>query len=184
MSIALDPKDLERAKRLLKGIPGGAHKAVARALNRTAQTTRTALSRKVTERYTVKAGDVKSSMKMTRAGKELEARIDIESPRIDASKFKLKPRQDTTGQPNKKVTAEYLKGSPFQVKKGFIWHGHLFEREEEKRLPINKMTGPAIAQMAGSEQVIEEVEERASDALSRNLEHEVTVLLEGWDKKK
>jgi len=185
MSIALDSKDLERINRLTRGIKGGAEKVISRALNHVANKAKTELAQQITGRYKIKSADIKPSISVVRAKPQtLEARLDVKSYRLDLKRFGIKPQTDTTGSPHKKVTAEVLRGSPFEVKKGFVWQGHVFQRESDKRLPIQKLSGPAVPQMATGENVIETVEEHASEALRERVNHELTVLLNGWDKKK
>lgn len=181
--IQLDPAALRRATEMLSGIDGGADKALMRAINRTLDTAKTKIASLVTEQYAIKSRDVKAAFSLHKASKSsLEAELEISGPRIGYSHFKVSPRSDTTGRNRKAVKVEVKKGSPFTVEKGFVWKGNVFRRDGNDRLPVTRMSGPAVAQMAGSEEVMQQVEEHVNEHFSKNLDHEVTALLKGWTK--
>jgi hypothetical protein len=142
------------------------------------------MAKSVTARYKVKAGEVKPAITINKAKPAtLEAQIEAKGFKIPLSHFSVKPKTDTTGSPHKTAKAEVVKGSPFKVKQGFVWQGNVFKRETEKRLPIQKLAGPAVPQMLQNEELLQGVEDYASDVLKDRLDHEITVLLNGWDKK-
>lgn len=94
MIVYLEPsiqEAVERAERMLAAMPGGFEKALRSACNRTAQFTRTRISRRVRERYAISAGNLRSdeniniSYHATNGGGE--AVIDITGRKIPTWRF-------------------------------------------------------------------------------------------------
>lgn len=68
INITLDDsfrESIEKADRMLAGMPGGFEKALRSAISRTASHTRTQISRRVRERYAISAGNLRTEQNVT-----------------------------------------------------------------------------------------------------------------------
>lgn len=183
--IEFDGNALLEARRRLSRIPGGVETAAARAVNRALTGARTEITRAVRERYTIRARDVRQSLSIKRAAKgRLEGEIISRGYKIDlnASHFKVKPRADTTGNRQRHVTAEIIKGSPQTVERGFIFNTQVFRRVGRSRLPIAKQTGPAVPQMLEQDEVLQKTSQALQERFVSRLDHEVKAILNNWSK--
>jgi hypothetical protein len=82
VQLDVDERSLAEADRILRGIPGGAQRVMARALTRAATSARTQLSRSVSRRLGVRVKDVRSRMGVRRANRNsLRSALDVSSDR-------------------------------------------------------------------------------------------------------
>lgn len=183
--IELNGTALLDARRKLSKLPNGVETAAARAVNRVLTSARAEVVRAVRDRYTVRASDVRLSLKLTKASKNrLEGEISSRGSKVDlnASHFKVRPRSDTTGRRQRRVVAEIIKGSPHEVERGFIFNTQVFRRVGRTRLPIAKQTGPAVPQMLEHDEVLTKVSHNLQERFVQRLDHEVEALLNHWSK--
>lgn len=184
--IDFDGNALLQAQKMLKNIPGGMETATARAINRALQGARAVTVKAIRERYTVRATDIRETLRIKKATKsDLEGSLTSRGTKLDinASHFKVRPRTDTTGNRQRKVVAELIKGSPFEVQRGFIYNTQVFRRAGRARLPIAKQVGPAVPQMLEQDDVLQRATEAISERFRERLEHETEVLLNNLDGK-
>ena len=183
-SVEFEGNAIVEAQRLLGKIPGGMQTAVARAVNRALSGARTTVVKAVRERYTVKSKDVRQSLRFKKATKNsLDGELISEGSQLELSHFKVKPRTDTTGNRQRKVIAEIIKGSANEVKRGFIYNTQVFRREGRSRLPINKQTGPAVPQMLGQDEVLNKAMETLQKRFASRLQHETEALINKWSRR-
>ena len=183
--VRLDESAVKKLTSYLEGMPKQAPVAIARAMNRAIDSTKTEASRIVKENYTIKASSVKQSLSVKKASKnELVAQFlsTANSSSLSMAHYKFSPNRDTTGKAFRPVTAEIKKGSPFTVNNGFIWNGNVFRRTGKKRLPIEVKTGPTVPQLLSQEDAFEALQEKAEETFMKRLDHEVGVLLKGVTK--
>jgi len=184
MTIEINDKQFEHAKLILSRIPKGIEKAMASAINRAAQSGRTAAVKKVRERYYIKASTIREPLKIERASPSSPMAILRAAGRvISLSKFKIRPTAPTPGKP-KTVVATVVKGQGGAIQRAFVARmpaGHIgvYRRKGGPRLPIIELYGPSVPQMVGNEEVIRTLEEKAQQTLDERMEHEITRLLEG-----
>lgn len=184
--ITLDAEHIERAELLLKNIPGGIDKAVVRAINRSVDRAQTATVKKVRDRYYIKAGDVRKTIKVKKANYSDQIAIirSTGSP-VALSKFKITPSKPPQKRTKKPVRARVVKGEGGELKRrAFVAKmksGHIgvFERAGKSRYPINQFYGPSVPQMLGHKSVVTYVKERAKEQLVSRLDHEIERLLRG-----
>lgn len=178
LSVKVDNKTFERASKLLEGIPGGVEKATVSALNRALQEGRTAGVREVTNIYAIKAKDVRGAIELRAANKgDIEAEMFVSGTNLSLKRFAIRPNSDTTGAKRRQVRVARKKGRFETLDKGFVWRGHAFRREGNKRLPIEKQFGPSIPAMFGNDNVVDKVEDTMVKAVDKRLEHETNRIL-------
>lgn len=176
--IELDRKQFEGFMKLLDGVKDGYATAASRAVNRTLQGAATMLTKQVTSTYTIKAREVKSDITLKKATKgSPEGELEIRGGRKPLSDFKVRPRADTTHS-QKPVTAELKRGSEFEVRSGFVWKGKVLRRTTTQSLPVSEENGPAVAQMAGTKETLDAVDDFISEKLPERMDHEVGLLLD------
>ena len=171
---------LEKAQRYLMDIPGGAKKAVMRAINRAIEGGATTASREVTKVYTVKAKDVRKTISLQKANEEdLTASLTSRGRPLSLASFAHKPQNDTTGSKRKPVTVAVRRGTFKPIDRGFIWKGHIFKRVGKARLPVQFLYAPSIPVMLSQDNISSAVKERISADFEKRLEHETGRLLGG-----
>ncbi len=183
--VRLDEKAVKKLTSYLEATPKVIPVAIARAMNRAIDSTKTEAARILKEQYTIRASSVKQSISVKKASKtELVAEFLSRSPKASLSmaSYRYSPNRDTTGKAFREVTAEIKKGSPFTVKNGFVWNGTVFRRTTNKRLPIEVKSGPTVPQLLGQENAFEELQKNAEEVFMKRLDHEVGALLKGVTK--
>lgn len=181
IEIKIDASELERIEKMLSSIPKGMEKATSSAINRTLESTRASATRKVRERYDIKAKDVRGTISLKRAGTSNPsgAMISRGTP-IPLMQFKVNP-----GKPNparRKPVFASVKKSGGSIKSAFVTsfdsgHTGVFERVGKARFPIRELYGPSTPQMIGEENIIQELSEEAQEVMLKRLSHEAQRLL-------
>lgn len=59
-------------------------------------------------------------------------------------------------------------------------HTGMFERETGRSFPVTEFMAQSTAQMAGNEEVLEQVSEKAQETVNKRIEHEITRILNGY----
>lgn len=186
--IIISAGQMDRAKLLLKQIPGGAPKAVVNALNRAAEGARTDAVKKVRDRYFIRAKDVRDTIVLKKASVDNPSVIirSTGSP-IALSKFRVTPSRPPAKVRKNPIVVRVVRGGGGPVKNAFVARvasGHIgvFHRAGKSRLPIIQRYGPSVPQMLGHESVTQYIEEQARDRLEKRLDHEIERMLKGVGK--
>lgn len=180
LNVEADKNAFEEAEKLLAGIPGGIEKATSRALNRALQEGRTAATREVTRRYTVKAKEVRPTFKMHKASNSnLEADLTSTGENLPLSSFSHRPSTDTTGAARKQVRVGVKKGGLKPLGQAFIHKGRVMQRLGQSRLPVEQKYGPAVPVILNNDEIVDKVVETMGKSVEKRLEHETNRLLNG-----
>jgi hypothetical protein len=183
--IEISCEQIERVETLLAGVPDGAPRAVANAMNRGLSKLKAESFRRVKQVYTVKAPALneatKVSIKKANAG-DLQGEINFAGTKIPLYKFQVTPTQPSWHQ---LVTAAVKKGAGGTLPHAFIagmqsGHTGVFERVSETRLPVEEKMGLSAAQMISNEDVMDGLEDAAQEVVNKRLEHEIERLLAGY----
>lgn len=177
---------VEQASRYLVGVKNGIEKATMRAINRSLDAGKTALSRGIRDHYTVKKSTVHETLSVKRASlTHLQGSIESHGGPLPMREFRHSPSDlNTTGANRKAIRVTIKKGSSQRIW-GFKWQpsknadrAHIYTRVGKKRLPIEKKYSLSVPQMAGQSGIQEAVQERVRDVFEQRLEHETDRLLE------
>ncbi len=97
MQIEMSIPQVERAEKLLYGIPNAAETAMSRAFNRGLLAGKTEASKQIRQRYAISAGNVKENQRVTirRSSGGGDAEIEFAGPKIPLYKFKPSPASRT-----------------------------------------------------------------------------------------
>lgn len=168
--------------------------ALSRAINRAVSSAKTEAVRTVRKNYTVKAGQVNKTIKITRSKpSNLEATIFSSGASIPLSDFKVSP---STVNPRRRtaVNVEVRRGSKATLNSAFIArmpNGKVgvFERtgsfriaakgshKGQRREDIDQLFGPAVPVMMNSDSVVDAVQRRAEQQLEDRIPHEINRIL-------
>jgi hypothetical protein len=199
VSIAITPDAVQARQidELLATFPRQMPKAITRAVNRTAESTRTRLSTGIRENIKIKKRDLdRDSLKLRKAKSgETAAEINVSGKRIPVFDFDAKPRTTPTRQG---VTYQISAGGgrtrlPFAFfaqmasgRKGIFRRiGPKREMESGKhkgkmRQPIVELFGPSIPHVAETDPALQKAMDiDATDLLRHNLARQMDELLAG-----
>lgn len=181
--ITLDKELFARAERMLYGIPGGAKKAAARAINRAVIAARQQAVDGVRENYNIRARDVRETLKVSKAKpNRMIAVISSLGAPIPLYKFDVRPRA-ANARGRTPVRVGVKKGNRETFEKAFIARSGgvpgVYERKGAKRLPIKQLFGPSVPHMLNNDRVVSSIADRAREMLEQRLDHEISRLLDG-----
>lgn len=181
--IEVTSEAMDRAQRLLAGIPKGAERAFASAINRGLSHAKSQAFRQAKAVYAVKAsalnGASRTRVKAAGAG-SLAGHVLFSGVKIPLYQFNA-----SSGKDGKRVRAGLKKGSLTAFDHAFaakMRSGHIgiFERKSEKRFPIKEIMGLSAAQMVGNEVVIDELSEEARKKVEERVAHEIDRIINGY----
>lgn len=198
--IDVTTEGVERAEKLLAGIPKGAERACSNAINRGLSHLKTQAFKEVREVYAVKLSDLKSvtaTQVQKAGGQNPVGYVNFSGMKIPLYKFKVSPTSPGSKQ---KVKAGVKIGGGATFENAFIARmltGHIgvFERNGkqsiDKRLAkskkpnkytekIEEKMGLAAGQMIKNEDILEELTEQAQEKVNERLEHEIYRILNGY----
>lgn len=182
--IKVTPKrEIKQATISLQYVVKNMPKAFVSAMNRVSTGLRTEAVRKVRETYVIKAGDVRKTIKITKANPaRMEMMMVSRGRNIPLIKFRTTPRQPRS-RPPKVLKAQVKKaGGKKPIPGAFVAQmrsGHIgvFERSGKRRLPIRELYGPAVPSMLSEPGVQEHIEQEAQRRMADRLDHEVNRVL-------
>lgn len=184
----LEQNSVDRAFRLLAGIPGGALKAVNAAANRAASSGEALASKTIRGEYLLNAADFKKYTKSTRKivsqGGETVVNIEFKGVHVPLIRFDTKFGND--GRVTVRVKRASTKTVLEHVFTATMKSGHtgLFERVTDKRFPIEEKMGPSTPQMMDyNDDISQEIGDKIRDTFDERLEHEILAVLNGWRQK-
>lgn len=181
--ITVDMSVLEDVQQRLGEVRVKAPNVISQSLNRTVNNVATNLSREVRQTYTIKAGDIKGTIKkVTSKPNTLHGSVTSSGGSIGLDKFKTS-NLNLNFSHNKKrkpVKAAVKKGGLKTIVNGFAADVHgvkVFNRSGKNRLPIERQFGPSVPQMAGSPEIAKNVMAKAQDTFDKRLEANIQNLL-------
>lgn len=181
---------IERAGTLLAGIPKGAERVFANAMNRGLSRVKTQATKRVKEVYAVqsKALQDATTIKVNKASTgNLAGYVSFSGVKIPLYKFKVTPTKPGTGKQVRAAVKKGGSGTPFED--AFIaemksnGHTGVFERVTRKRFPIEEKMGLSAAQMVGNENIIDGLEKEAQELVNERIIHEMNRILNGYGGK-
>lgn len=175
--ITVDASEINRVAKELGEYKSKAPVAIYRAINRAASNAKTNATKKVRENYNIKAKDINSTIKITKATRSnLVAIVKSSGYRIPLNKFKVSPSNPRPKNPPNVLRVEVKKTGLKEVVGAFVANingNKVFKRTSNSRLPIQQLFGPAVPQMMNNENVREYIEEQATKMYEQRLEHEI-----------
>lgn len=176
--------EIDRARKLLAGIPHAAEKAIGSAIKRAGNSGLTYAWRRLSNDYTVSAGGFKSytrsSKKLVSSGSDQYIQIEFRGNHIPLSKFHTSVSKNGAVSVNvKRSSAKVTFERAFFATVGS--HSGVFERETEKRTPIRELFGPSAPQiMSYNDDVSQDIGEHIQEEFAKRLDHEILAVMNGW----
>jgi hypothetical protein len=182
MDITLrDNGGFDEVRKLLAGLPKGAETAISRAMNRTLDGARVELVRAVTADYLIKAGDVRETITISKASPSgLQARLSSRGSVLGLQHFQVTPKT-TKPRPKVGVRVRVKRDSQASPIAGAFVAKRItgvYRRTGPGRLPIERLFGPAVPSMIGTE-LDGGIQDKVEDRLERELVHQAEFLLSG-----
>lgn len=188
--IEITSEAIERAGTLLAGIPKGAERVFANAMNRGLSRVKTQATKRVKEVYAVqsKALQDATTIKVNKASTgNLAGYVSFSGVKISLYKFKVTPTKPGTGKQVRAAVKKGGSGTPFED--AFIaemkrnGHTGVFERVTIKHFPIEEKMGLSAAQMVGNENIIDGLEKETQELVNERIIHEMNRILNGYGGK-
>lgn len=186
--IEIDASALNRAEKLLQGIPGAAKKAAATAAKKTVRGARKDAVQKVRERYTIKSSYVTRTISFSTNLGGMQFGFQSKGRVNDLAYFKHSPGSVPKRRPprGKYLYSQVVKGQGGTIAHAFLAKmrsGHIgvFRRTSgNSSLPIAKLSGPSTPQMLESPTVAAFIQKRMEERLAANVDHEINAFLMGY----
>lgn len=196
---------LERANKVLSGVPDGVQKAINSAMPRAVAELRKKSYERIRERYAISEKNIRSeeTIKVSyQTGNGVIASVRFSGRKIPLYRFDGSRPKSPIYDKNDLVRGYTSKGWQM-LPKGRPAYGHvllgtspaLFEHAFTATMSndhtgifsrngagIEEIMGPSVAQMVGNEEVAEKLVKDASDKFEERIEHEITRILNGWGK--
>ena len=196
---------LERADKVLSGVPDGVKKAINSAMPRAVAELRKKSYERIRERYAISEKNIRSeeTIKVSyQTGNGVIASVRFSGRKIPLYRFDGSRPKSPIYDKNDLVRGYTSKGWQM-LPKGRPAYGHvllgtspaLFEHAFTATMSndhtgifsrngagIEEIMGASVAQMVGNEEVAEKLVKDASDKFEERIEHEITRILNGWGK--
>ncbi len=176
---------IERANTLLAGIPKGAERVFSLSLNRGLTRVKTQALKQVKTTYTANSAalNAETKIKVNKASVgNLAGYVAFSGVKLPLYQFKVTPTKAGTGKQVRAAVKKGGSGTPFEdafvaeMKNGI----GVFERTGRKRFPVEQKMGLSPAQMVGSEEIIDKLEEEAQELVNERIIHEMNRILNGY----
>lgn len=175
MEIHLDEKNLRIADQLLGGALVNVNAASSAAINRTLPHARKKLVEKAKERYAVKPGSLKGSIRLLKAGAgSMTGMVKSSGHPLPLSYFQTQfPRTE-------RASVRVLRNGSLKPVKGLFKQRHIFHRKQPARYPLTIPAGPSAPQMVGYDKGVSAILPDVEDYLNQRFLHEVTYRFKGF----
>lgn len=181
----IEDYQLEKATKLLAGIPGGVQKAVGSALKRSAQHGLTVGMKFVSEEYAIGQNKLKRyTYNINSIVKDGVGSFDVSfgyrGYSIPLIQF------DTSVNREGRVSSRVLRSSARQVwrhafRAKIVGRTGIFERLGPKRFPVEEKFGPSAVQaFYARESTTDKMDEAINETYNKRIDHEITRVLNGW----
>ena len=185
--IQITSEQIERVNLILSGIPGGAQKAFSSVIRRANSTVKAETVRQITGTYAISAQHVRAGgnirAQVQKADSGVVGTVTFAGYKLPLYRFNVTPTLPIQRAEVKAAVMRRNGQTPFahafiaRMKSG---HTGMFERKTGRSLPITEFMAQSTAQMAGNEEVLEAVSEKAQETVNKRIEHEITRILNGY----
>lgn len=177
VNIKIDDREIKNTLKKLDKFPKQVPKAASAAINRTITFTNKKVSQEVRKIYNIKAGDIKSSIKIKKATpSNLSGEINSSGRRLTLKRFS-KTNKWKRGKPIKvkvkKTGAKVVNTSPKAFMTSLNGNGQILKRKGSSQYPVEVLHTLSVPQMISNVKVSDVVMEEAKQVLKRRIEHEV-----------
>lgn len=198
VSLGISEARFEAVRRALAHIPGGAEKAVARALNSAASYAYYEASHQVAKRYTLPPDLIRKQLQLIRASpKYLKATITSRGQRIEVAKFERDPlnpprQKSIPVRLRQRITTTIVAGQTkgwshaFLARMGSghvgLWTRSKTERTANGKPVIHEFFTLAPPQMMSAAPILNRVLDVAQSRLEQEIDVETRILLRAYER--
>ena len=180
------PPDLEAKIQRLAMTPGALERAAKRAVGRTLRGGKKDAGTKVKQRYTINAGEVIRTIKLSQNGLR-GSMWSSDSKKITLKKFRIRPRNRPRKMPAGGVYAQVVRGQGGNLLHAFVRDdspkdggGGVWERVGRPRFPVRHLRGPSPTGMLGNKNVGPHIEKKMFQRLQINLDQAINAVIGGF----
>ena len=174
---------IDKAIKLLAGIPGGAQKAMHSALKRAGDRAKTEAGRFAAEEYTISKGTFMKNVKVTTgvsgSGSGVSMSIKFAGHVLPLLEFNT--RYERGGLLTTQVKSN---GGAATLQHAFAERVYgplgVYERVGAPRFPVEEKFGPSTGHMMRNEQVVQKMEKTIREEFDKRMEHEIIRVMNGW----
>lgn len=174
ITVKLDTSGITQAIKLLAHIPGAYDRAANRALKRAMEAMKAETVRSGTAKYHIKAGEVRKTLTIT-PGSRGSMRLVSRGERKSLADYYMTPKRP--GKHNKGIKAAVKRTGIKSLRGAFLVNirGRYlpFVRVGRGKWDIRHLSSVAVPQIAGNEEVSQQVTDRGAEVFSERLNHEV-----------
>jgi hypothetical protein len=175
---------LDRASKVLAGVPGGAFKAASAALRRAGGTAKTRAGQFAAEEYAIAKGDFMKNVAVStdirgQGGAAVSLNIRFAGTVLPLLVFNTRFSRGglLTTQVKRNGSAAALQHAFAERVFGPV---AVFERVGAPRFPVKQLFGPSTAHMMQSDEVVKKMDAAILESFESRMEHEITRILNGW----
>lgn len=194
MSINISSSDMQAIQNMLSDVKNGAKKAVTKALNKTATTTKVQVKKRLGQEINLKASRIDQDLSIKKASYDnMSASVKAVGEPVGLINFAGKQlKQGVRVKVYKSGTSKVLKHA-FIAKRGskdhLFWRKYNGQRKPIKpnlaygklpkkyRQPVERLTGPRIEDVLAKDEILNAVNNDAGNLLAENLSKEVDEVL-------
>jgi len=195
LSLDIDRMSLLNAQTALRKIPKGIERVTVRAVNKTLTGVRTDSVREIQKVITPKASVIRKEISIQKATvARPSGRVESRGKPLGLAHYRARQtKKGVTVQVKKQNRRKLVKGAFMATPKGaknVFWRYYHTGRPKpvrqgfpygrlpaEYRLPVQRLTGPAIPDVMGDARVFNEIEKKAGLRLKTNFDHELSYML-------
>ena len=176
---------IDRAKKLLAGIPKGAQKAVSSALKRAGTAGLAYAARAVREEYLIRAGDFKRYTKTKRVYNVSggSTTVDLVFTGVHIPLIRFDARIAADGRVSARVKHGSARTAFDRAFRATVGDGHtgIFERETDARTPMRELFGPSVPQMLdANDDLQQDLGDKIRETFEQRIDHEILAVMNGW----
>lgn len=179
INIKIDDKEVRKAISKLSKFPKEIPKVTSAALNRTITSVTKTIKKEVTNKYSIKAGEVAKTFKIRKASNgNLSAVINSQGKIMTLSHFPANLKAGWSGKANIKVKVKRtgykeVNTTPGAFVASLAGNLHIVKRKSSNSYPIEVLRTLSIPQMISNTEISEKVMKDAGEQLQKRIEHEV-----------
>ena len=187
LELGIDTSELDRARKLLSGIPWGAEKATYRALNKAARRANTRTVQSICKSYNIRPGAVRAKLTLSLATRyKFNAQLGLRGSPLELMKFAVTPKKPPSQKGKRpeartQTVAGVKFGTRHVLPHAFVArmkNGHvgIYSRRQERRAIRQRYT-TSVPQMMASITVMPEIMEEAQRVMAAEFDRQIELLL-------
>lgn len=189
VSVKLNERQMQRVQSLMREVPREVPKIMSRSINKTATSSKAEIARLIAANVKIPQKGIKKGIRIKKATRRRWlATLNITSRRIPL--IYLRPGKtkkgvtyrgpgDVYAHKQKVASSGGLIKSAFKQVMPGSGHKGVFLRRTKKRLPIDELFGPSVAELfEGVRGIARQVKRSANEKLTKNIDAQINYVLE------